>query len=197
MILRLFAFVVLVALAGGGYLYWKNNPSLTPPRNLGEAREQLEDAAVSGAVKTALALHRSLKPLGIEVSTENKVVTLRGDVPQDELRQAAEHVTASVPEVKQVVNHLKVVAGALPATSKDGDGRTLGERLDDEALEVQAKLAFSLNRKLKDARIDVEAWKRDLRLTGEVSEEQKKLALDTAREIQNVVTVTDRLTVRR
>ncbi len=56
MILRLFALVVLVALAGGGYLYWKNNPSLTPPRNLGEAREQLEDAGVTGAVKTALAL---------------------------------------------------------------------------------------------------------------------------------------------
>lgn len=196
MILRFFALVVLVALAGGGYLYWKNNPSLTPPRNLGEAKGQLEDAGVTGAVKTALALHRSLKPLGIEVSTENKVVTLRGDVPQDELKKAAEHVAASVPDVKQVVNHLKVSGAPVPA-AKDSDGRTLGERLDDEALEVQAKMAFSLNRNLKDARIDVEAWKRELRVTGEVSEEQKKLALDTARDIQNVIGVTDRMTVRK
>lgn len=197
MILRFFALVVLVFLVGGGYLYWKNNPSLTPPRNLGEAKEQLEDAGVSGRVKTALALHRSLKPLGIEVSTESKVVTLRGDVPQDELKKAAEHVAASVPDVKQVVNHLKVVSGAAGAAPKDGDGRTLGERLDDEALEVQAKLAFSLNRNLKDARIDVEAWKRELRVSGEVSEDQKKLALDTARDIQNVIGVTDRMTVRK
>ena len=197
MILRLFAFVVLAALVGGGYLYWKNNPSLIPPRNLGEAREQLQDAGVTGAVKTAIALHRSLKPLGIEVSTENKVVTLRGDVPQEELKQAAEHVTASVPDVKQVVNHLRVVSRAGPTTATNGDGRTFGEKLDDEALEVQAKLAFSLNRNLKDARIDVEAWKRQLRISGEVSEEQKKLALATARDIQNVIAVTDRLTVRK
>jgi len=196
MILRFFALVVLVAVVGGGYLYWKNNPSLTPPRNLGEVKEQLEDAGVTGRVKTALALHRSLKPLGIGVSTENNIVTLRGDVPQDELKKAAEHVAASVPDVKQVVNHLKVVGGAPGPAPKD-DGRTLGERLDDEALEVQAKMAFSLNRNLKDARIDVEAWKRELRVTGEVSEEQKKLALDTARDIQNVVGVTDRMTVRK
>ena len=64
------------------------------------------------------------------------------------------------------------------------------------ALEVQARMAFSLHKDLKNARIEIEAWKKELRLSGSVdSAEQRRLALETASELTGVSSVTDRLEV--
>ena len=191
---RLLALLILIGLAGGGYYYWKSNPGAAPPRSLQEAQEQLKDVALTGAVKTAFSLHKSLRPYPIRVSTEGGIVSLRGELPRAELRTAAERVAAAVPDVRQVVNHLKV-NGAAASVSKDpDDDRSIGERLDDEALEVKLRMAFSLDRNLRDAEIDVVSRKQEVRLSGTLkSAEQKRLAVQTAGEISGVRSVTDRL----
>ena len=192
MIRRFFALIVLLALAAGGLYYWKSRGgSLSGSHGLQVVGRDLKDAALTGAVKTAFELNRTLKPLAIHVSTEDGVVTLRGDVPRDEAKAVAERVASSVPDVRQVVNHLQVSGGPVESPRQE---RTVSESIDDQALEVQVRLALSLNRELKGAEIKVEAYKRTVTLSGEVGKgKQRALAVDIARETPGVSDVTDRI----
>ncbi len=192
--MRLLALLILVGLVGSGYYYWRRNGGGGAPRSLHEAQGQLKDVALTGAVKTAFQLHKSLRRHALEVSTEDAVVTLRGELPGPELVAAAERVAAAVPDVRQVVNHVKL--GGTPEADDARDERTLGERLDDEALEVQVRMAFSLNKNLKHAPVEIQSWKKELRLSGTLENaEQRRLAVQTATEVTGVSRVTDRLLV--
>lgn len=195
MIRRLFGLLVLAALVAAGLYYWKaRSPELKTPQSLHEVGRTLEDTAVTGAVKTAFGLNKALKPLPLEVHTEDKVVTLRGEVPRKDLSEAAERVAAAVPDVRQVVNHIHVTGGPEESPRPD---RTLTETFDDQALEVQVRLAFSLNRDLKGSDIKVEAFKRSVTLSGRARKDsQKALAVQVARDTPGVSGVTDRIQTR-
>jgi osmotically-inducible protein OsmY len=187
---RLFGLLVLAALVVAGLYYWKTrSPDLKTPQSLHEVGRTLEDTAVTGAVKTAFGLNKTLKPLPLEVHTEDHVVTLRGQVPRKEMKDTAERVAAAVPDVRQVVNHIRVTGGAEESPRAD---RTLTETFDDQALAVQVRLALSLNRDLKGADLKVEAFKRNVTLSGRVQKDsQRALALQVARDTPGVSNVTD------
>jgi hyperosmotically inducible protein len=191
---RLLALVVLIALALGGLYYWRlRHGGGLPP---GKPVQAIQDAKTTLSVKTALGLSRSLRPYSIAVETEDGIVTLRGELPSPELRALAERTAAAVPQVRQVVAHLKVAPEAgKPAP--DGGERTLGESLDDHALAVQVRLALSLNKGLEGSDIDVKAFRREVTLSGDVARpEQKRLAVDVAAETASVAGVVDQLHVR-
>jgi osmotically-inducible protein OsmY len=195
MIRRLFGLLVLAALVAAGLYYWKARaPELKTPESLHAVGRTLEDTAVTGAVKTAFSLNKILKPLSLEIHTEDHVVTLRGDVTRKELKETAERVAAAVPDVRQVVNHIQVTGGTDESPRPD---RTLTETFDDQALEVQVRLAFSLNRDLKGTDFKVEAFKRNITLSGRAQKDaQKALAVQVARETPGVSNVTDRIQTR-
>jgi hyperosmotically inducible periplasmic protein len=193
---RLFALLILLVLVAGGLYYWKSrSASFDAPESLHEVGRTLQDTAVTGAVKTAFGLNKNLKPLPLEVHTEDHVVTLRGDVATRDLKDTAERVATAVPEVRQVVNHIRVTGG--PAESPRPD-RTLTETLDDQALEVQVRLALSLNKALKDADLKVEAFKRNVTLSGQApTDAQRTLAVQVARDTPGVSGVTDHVHASR
>jgi osmotically-inducible protein OsmY len=160
---------------------------------LSEAGKELHDAKVSASVKTALGLNRGLRPYSIDVATENGVVTLAGRVNTEEERRSAESVAAAVPDVKQVVNRIQAGAGATSPSS----GRSIGQRFDDEKIEVGVKLAFSLNRELEGTDITVQAYRGEVTLGGEVATEaQRQRALQIARDTSSVSRVVDHIRVR-
>lgn len=199
MIRRLFALVVLAAVAFVGYTYWKSqsdadSPSLT--RGMGEVGQRLQDVALGGAVKTALHLNRNLERCRLRVEAEGGVVTLRGSVPSAELKREAEEVAGAVPDVEQVVNHLEVLTDEKAAPA--ADERSLGERVDDEALEVQVRVAFSLNRDLKGTDLKVQAFRKQVTLSGNVATPaQRDLARKIASGTAGATGVTDRIEVGR
>lgn len=159
---------------------------------LGEAGRELRDAKLTASVKTALGLNRSLRPYSIDVRSEDGVVTLRGRVSAEEERARAEAIAAAVPGVARVVDQIQV--GGAPAPSS---GRTLGERFEDEKIEVSVRIALSLNRELRGTDIMVQAYRREVTLGGEVATEaQHQLALQTARETSSVERVVDQIRVR-
>ena len=189
MISRLFALIILIALVLAGLHYWKARPQ--GPESLKTVGREIKDTALTGAVKTAFELNRSLKPLSIHVSTEDGVVTLRGDVPNAGTKDLAERVATSVPDVRQVVTHLHVTGGPTEAPPAE---RTLTETVDDQALAVQVRLALSLNKELKGADIKVDAFKREVTLSGEAPKPaQKALAVQIAKDTPGVSGVTDRI----
>jgi hyperosmotically inducible periplasmic protein len=201
---RLLALLVLIGLLVAGLYYWRRSDAgarAAATDSLGNVGDRigqvgqsvgnrLRDTKVTGQVKAALELSRTLQPYSFEVETENEVVVLRGEVPTEELRLAAERVAASVPDVKQVRNEIRTGGNPAPA---DG-GRSVGESFDDRALEAKVNTAFSLNRELKGSDIKVSAFKREVTLTGTVTgEPQKQLALAITRDTAGVAGVRDQI----
>jgi len=191
LIRRLFALVILLGLAVLGLYYWRHGPAGLRSANMRQVGQDLEDVALTGAVRAALGLNRTLKPYAIEASAENGVVTLRGEVPSVEVRQTAEAVAGSVPKAKRVSNELKV----NPATRGEPSAeRTMGEVVDDQTLEVQVKMALSLNKALEGSHIDVKVYRKAVTLSGDVKDPaQRGIALETARQTAGVSSVTDTL----
>ncbi len=97
-----------------------------------------------------------------------------------------EGVAASVPGVRQVVNFLEVDVrtgkGAEPS-----DDRSIGEKVDDEALELKIRAAFRLDKNLLDAGFEVKARRRAIELRSSVATAgQRKRALEVARSVEGV-----------
>jgi osmotically-inducible protein OsmY len=194
----LFGLFVLLLLAGAAYYYWRYRPAEVQDAReaLGSVGDKLQATKTAAAVKAALELDRELKPYPIDIDAGDQpgVVVLRGEVPRDDLRAAAERRAAAVPDVRQVVNELRVDP-ALPAAGEPG--RTLGENFDDRALEAKVRMAFSLNRELKGSDIEVRSYRRQVTLAGQVdSPAQRELAVEIARQTTDVAGVTDEIGVR-
>lgn len=200
---RFLALIVLIGLVVAGLYYWRRTDAGartaatdgigTVGDRIGQVGQsvgnRLRDTKVTGQVKAALELSRSLGPYTFDVSTDNEVVVLRGDVPTEDLRQAAERVASGVPDVKQVRNEIRTGGNAAPA---DSGSRSVGESFDDRALEAKVNTAFSLNRQMAGSDVKVSAFKREVTLTGTVTgEPQKQLALALAQDTVGVTTVRD------
>jgi hyperosmotically inducible protein len=204
---RLLALVIVVGLVVAVLYYWRyrpGTPSLdagnldevgrTVREGVGEVGQTLRDTKVTAAVKAALELNRTVEPHDVNVDTENGVVTLRGAVPDAGVSAEAEKVAAAVPDVRQVVNHLRIGEGS--EAPPPGTQRTLGENLDDQKLEVQVRLAFSLNRQLKGSDIGVKAFRREVTLSGRVvNDAQRRAAVETAAQVPDVAGVVDQIQV--
>jgi osmotically-inducible protein OsmY len=199
---RLFAMIVLIGLVGAAAYVWLGRAQATSLASgtldsatdrLGRVGSGIQDAKVKASVKTALGLNRNLEPFDIGVDSDGGVVTLSGDVPRDDLKQTALQVAAAVPDVRQVNDQLRL----NPAIAADpGDGRTVGEALDDRALEAKINLAFSLNRNLQGTDLSVRAFRRQVALAGDVPRaDQRQLAVSIAQQTPNVVGVTDQVRV--
>lgn len=188
---RLIFIVVILAILGGAvYYYTKRHPE-GPSWKEGVAsiKEKVETAKLGAEVKAALSLRESLRNLDIMVTAEQDVVTLRGKVPSADLSKTATSIAASVPGVRQVVNLLDLDSAAGRAGA--GDDRSIGEKVDDEALELKVRAAFRLDRQLVDAGFEVKATRRAVSLSSATATaDQKKRALDVARSVEGVKSVT-------
>lgn len=181
-----FLSVVLILAGAGAYYYLKLNPEKAPWKGgVAAVQQKVETAKLSTEVKAALSLRESLKAADIDVSAEKDVITLRGKAPTAEAVKTAETIAASVPGVRQVVNFLEVDKGA--ATANSGDDRSIGEKVDDEALELKVRAAFKLDRELVDAGFSVTSMRKALVLTSATATPaQKKRALQVARSVEGV-----------
>lgn len=189
MLRRLFALLIVLALVGAGLYFWK----LAPPGSQGleGLGQRFDEARLTTAVKTALALNRRLAAADLSVSSEAGVVTLAGSVPSSEAQQLALRVAAEVPDVVRVVDGTRVVA---PGPAQSGDDRTLGQRLDDQALEAKLRLAMALNRSLEGVVVQVRVQRREVTLSGTCkSPGQRQLLLQVAQDVPDVSAVNDQL----
>jgi osmotically-inducible protein OsmY len=185
--LRFAVFLAVLALLGAGvYYYTKLHPEKAPWKEGAAAvKDKVATMSLAAQVKAALSLRESLKGLDIEVAAEKDVVTLRGKVPSGETSKAVEGVASSVPGVRQVVNFLEVDATA--GRRADGDDRSIGEKVDDEALELKVRAAFKLDRNLSEAGFDVKVLRRAVQLSSAAATaDQKKRALEVARSVEGV-----------
>jgi len=187
---RLIAFTLLLLLVGAGLWLWRAG-SFEGSRDLGSWRQRLGDARLSTSVEAALALNRRLAGQPLRVTARDGRVTLSGQIADAERRALAVELAGAVPGVTGVEDALEL---AVPEPAAPGDDRTLGERLDDQALEAKVRLAFSLHRGLEGARIDIAVRRRVVRLSGQVTgEAQRRRALQLAADVPDALRVEDSL----
>ena len=72
------------------------------------AGTQVDDAAITAAVKAKLAADGDINPFNIDVDTNEGVVTLQGRVEKAEARSKAEELARETDGVKRVINLVKV-----------------------------------------------------------------------------------------
>lgn len=75
---------------------------------VGTAGDEVTDASLTTRVKTELSGESLLKNTSIDVSTDNKVVTLKGTVPTEAAKARAGEIAAKTGGVSRVVNDLVV-----------------------------------------------------------------------------------------
>jgi hyperosmotically inducible periplasmic protein len=69
---------------------------------------QVDDAAITSAVKAKLATDGDINPFNIDVDTNEGVVTLQGRVEKSEARSKAEQLAKDTDGVARVINLIKV-----------------------------------------------------------------------------------------
>src|SRR5262245_48182372 len=68
------------------------------------------DAALTAKVKAALALNKSVPARAINVDSQDGLVTLRGEVNDQQTRDLAGKIAQDTPGVREVRNHLYVIS---------------------------------------------------------------------------------------
>jgi len=76
------------------------------------------DDAVTTSIKAKLYSEPLLKSASVDVTAKDGIVTLSGQVPDDAARLAAQHIAATTPGVKTVVDQT-TMAPPLPATTTE------------------------------------------------------------------------------
>jgi osmotically-inducible protein OsmY len=92
--------------------------ALTPACRTTQAPErQVQDVTITSKVKTKLASDVRMGTLtNVDVNTTNGVVTLAGEVHNEDEKRAVEEVTRKVPGVVQVSNNLQIAPGMAPTS---------------------------------------------------------------------------------
>jgi len=72
------------------------------------ADKHLSDDSIHDVVKRKLANDPDVKGGALEIEVKDGVVTLRGKVETDKLKQKAERLAKKVPGVKKVVNEIRL-----------------------------------------------------------------------------------------
>ena len=182
--------VVFAGIAFAVYYFGKLHPEKAPwGEGATAVKEKVTTAALAAQAKAALSLRESLKDLDVSVSAEKDVITLRGKVPSPEVSKAVESVVASVPGVRQVVNFLEIDP-ALVVSAPPSDDRSIGERVDDEAIELKIRAAFRLDKDLENAGFEVKTLRKVVHISSKTaSPEQRARAAAVAASIEGVASV--------
>ncbi len=173
-----------------------------------QARDQLADVWLSTKIHSKFVGDRDINAKDISVSTKDGVVTLKGRVLNEPMRQLAVAIAKDTDGVTQVVSQLDVeIAGptapasaqnsATPgavATTGTASSTTAGS--DDRTITSSIQSKYFIDERIKGRNINVTSNGGVVTLNGEVADEgERSKALLLARTTDGVTRVEDGLTV--
>ena len=173
-----------------------------------EARDRFNDAWITTKIESKLVGDSDIKARDIGVSTQDGVVTLKGHVLNEPLRQLAETLAKNTDGVTQVVNQLQTQI-APPVPLRAGNGGTPGavattgsaeapvvSTSDDSRITTAIQSKYFVDDRLKGRHINVTSNAGVVTLSGEVTDETERAqALLLARTTDGVARVEDSLAV--
>ena len=160
-----------------------------------ESASRIDDAVITGKVKTAILLNRHLDSFRINVETENGVVTLKGLVRDEPLQELAGEIARSVGGVDRVVNDLKIDREGVELP--EPRDRTFTQTIRDASITAAVKSALLLRRGIRVEDIHVNTHWGVVTLEGSVpGAEERRMVVKIAGDIWDVRRVIDRLEIK-
>jgi osmotically-inducible protein OsmY len=172
-----------------------------------EARDRFNDAWITTKIKSKLVGDNDIKARDIDVSTHDGVVTLKGHVLNEPLRQLAETLAKNTDGVTQVVNQLQTQivppvplraenGGTPGAVATTGSATPVVSTSDDSRITAAIQSKYFVDDRLKGRHINVTSSAGVVTLSGEVTDDTERAqALLLARTTDGVARVEDSLTV--
>ena len=173
------------------------------------------DAGITTKVKTKITADRTITNSDqIEVTTQDKVVTLSGTADSQASKERAVTLARGTEGVTNVIDNMTVAVAAAsnmsgnppaegaPAASESTNpvseaAAKVAEKVDDVAITSEVKAKLIGDSQVSARKIDVDTKDGVVTLKGTVSSEQEKdKALQIARNTKGVQRVEDQLTVR-
>ena len=156
---------------------------------------RMRDGRLADRIEVKFAQRRSFSRSDIDVSANNRTVTLTGKVDSENQKQRAERLARSTPGVEEVNNQLTVDANLSNQTEEVPDDRlskNVAERLADELPFAEADEDWIYGWEVNGANwdFDVDADEGDISLEGEVGSYGQYLsAVRAARDVPGVRSV--------
>lgn len=149
---------------------------------------RVDDAVLTARIKTEMTADGRVSPTRVNVDTLNGIVTLKGEVPTQQEKDAAAQVAGKIEGVKRVENQLTV----NPATAGTGlpTGNEMKEQVKDAASQVAQEvkneatdtvLQGTLKARLVAAgysNIAVRVNRGEATLTGETATDKDRIAIE-------------------
>ena len=164
------------------------NDNAREPRSLATT---IDDATITGSVKTLLLADERTKGFDINVNTSKGVVTLRGGADSQAARRAATEIAAGADGVRSVDNRL-VVAAAGSERREDANTATAsgevreamdesGDGIDDAWITGKVKSQLLADTRVAGMQIDVDTQGNIVTLSGTAgSGAARQAAIDIA-----------------
>ncbi|HWQ36706.1 MAG TPA: BON domain-containing protein [Blastocatellia bacterium] len=171
------------------------DPGVTPSDAGARESARVADLEIRADLQERLSSSEQLKGQNIQISVENRVVTLSGQVETPQQKTGAEQLARSVSNVSSVVNNLTVARPSAPQSEVPGVSENATK---DRELSRQVLFAlFSEREYFSDVgAIRAEGQNGMVTLAGTVaSRAEKALAERIARDVSGVRSVNNQLTV--
>ena len=153
------------------------------------------DVGITTKVRAKMAVDDTVRGSKIEVTTDNGVVTLTGNIDSAEAKKHALSIakqTKGVVEVRDMIEVRRASGGG----EAPEPGRTIGVTIDDADTTARVKVRLLDDPLVKGLEIDVDTRDGVVFLTGTVgSEKEKEQAIKLARETKGVKAVQPNLTI--
>ena len=163
-----------------------------PPSTPGATPPSIDDAEVTARVQAKFFVDERVKGSRLEVDTRSGVVTLSGEVDNEDERAQALLLARTTEGVQRVEDNIAIAAYRPP----DAASAPATSRLDDAMLATTIQARYFVDSTVKGNALDVSAKDGVVLLLGTVkTEAARKQALAIAQNTQGVVQVVDRLTV--
>ncbi len=168
---------------------------------------RVDDAVLTARIKTEMTADGRVSPTRVNVDTLNGIVTLKGEVPTQQEKDAAAQVAGKIEGVKRVENQLSV----NPATA--GTGLPTGNEMKEQVKNAASQVAQEVKTEATDAvllgaiktrlvaagynTVAVNVNRGEAALSGEVATEKDRIAAEAIVSKMNGVTKTiNRITVK-
>lgn len=153
-----------------------------------DLRARVGDLTTTATVRSRLLWNRNMRPLGIDVSTEDGRVILEGKADSEAARELAGQLAANTEGVAGVDNRIVVDPGV-----RGDSGRDASEAVSDGWITAKVKSTLLFSRGVSGTAINVDTSDGVVTLTGDVeSEAEKELAVRLAKDIRGVARVDGR-----
>ena len=161
---------------------------------------ELDDTWVTAKIESKYFLDDEVKGRNIDVTTENGIVTLTGEVMTAAERRQAVALARSTDGVTDVRDQLRITGDTMAADSgpmsRDSETAAAAEPVDDDWIETRIQSRYFLDNELKFGEIQVSSEQGAVVIEGQVpSEDVKEKAEEIARETSGVAEVENRLAV--